>query len=101
MPKGFVDQMDGFFQEGFNAIKGLENTDKERYQLLYDRLEKVYACIDFLNLMHYRSYYKKSENLMKLERLENAIIKYNMYQSGEGYLQKIYDNYINVWKAAI
>lgn len=97
-PKGFVDQMDAWLQEAFAAVETLKATDMDRYKALYGRVEKVYACVDYLNLMHYTSYYKPAERRAMLERFEKTVAKYNMYDYGEN--KALYD-FINVWKASI
>lgn len=97
-PKGFVDHLDGLFQKAYQALDPIKESDPERYQMLYGRIEKMYATIDYLNLEHYMSYYKPAQVKEMIERFETISAKYNMYNYAEGQPVTVK---INKWKSAL
>lgn len=62
-PKGFIDTMLGYFDEAYEAIEPLKNTNPTLYETLYDRICLESLTYRYLDVQIYSTYYNNQELL--------------------------------------
>ena len=66
-PKGYIDTMLGYFDEAYEAIEPLKNTNPTLYETLYDRICLESLTYRYLDVQIYSTYYNNQE-LLELRR---------------------------------
>ena len=93
---GFVSQMDKIFQEAFDAIAPLKQTNIDRYNKLYDRLKEIELTLTFTKLSYYSNNYNQAQ-------LDNLVDEWKYYtnkfgitltkETGSPDVQTMFDTY--------
>lgn len=84
-PKGIIDTMLGYFEEAYEAIESLKNSNPKLYQQLYDRICLESLTYRYLDISMYSTYYTNEELLALKEQFKEDAIRIgvtNWYELG-------------------
>ena len=83
-PLEFVRQEEIIINKAFETIKGLEETDKNKYETLFNRIMKEYLPVIYMKVLLYSDYYSQEELAEMRETFYFYTSKFGITKIGEG-----------------
>ena len=83
-PLEFVRQEEIIINKAFEAIKGLEETDPDKYETLFNRIMKEYLPVIYMKVLLYSDYYSQEELAQMRETFYFYTSKFGITKIGEG-----------------